>query len=148
MPAKTLESRKKAQTKWREAHREQLRVYNAKRYRANRDRIVAVNNAWRDAHPEAVRAVELKKKAKRRARAALHPFKVSAAGLAAKWEYWGGRCWMCSKPAEGWDHVKPLAKFGLHCLANLRPACATCNSSKGAKWPYCTVPGDPKEIRT
>lgn len=30
---------------------------------------------------------------------------------------------------------KPLAKGGLHCLANLRPACRACNAQKNARWP-------------
>lgn len=46
-----------------------------------------------------------------------------------------GRCWICGLGApDSWDHVKPLAKGGAHMLANLRPACKRCNSSKGAKW--------------
>ncbi|WP_461165382.1 HNH endonuclease [Arthrobacter sp. R4-81] len=33
------------------------------------------------------------------------------------------------------DHVKPISKGGSHCLANLRPICQSCNSSKGGRWP-------------
>ena len=55
--------------------------------------------------------------------------------LTVKWDYWGGNCWMCGGDACEWDHVKPLAKGGVHCLANLRPACRSCNASKNAKWP-------------
>lgn len=47
--------------------------------------------------------------------------------------YWGNRCWMCGGPYEEADHVIPLALGGPHCLANLRPACKSCNSAKGAK---------------
>jgi 5-methylcytosine-specific restriction endonuclease McrA len=55
--------------------------------------------------------------------------------LAARWAYYGGMCWMCGAPAEGWDHVKPLARGGHPTHgANLRPACTPCNSSKGAAW--------------
>lgn len=53
--------------------------------------------------------------------------------------YWGGRCWICRRPIEGtvhMDHVKPLAKGGMDCLSNLRPACARCNTSKCATWPF------------
>lgn len=32
------------------------------------------------------------------------------------------------------DHVKPLAKGGPHILANIRPACVSCNSRKHATW--------------
>lgn len=44
-------------------------------------------------------------------------------------------CWMCGGPFEHIDHVKPLAAGGPHILANLRPACAPCNLSKGSQWP-------------
>src|SRR5215471_16611164 len=46
---------------------------------------------------------------------------------------WPG-CWQCGKPATDVDHVKPLAAGGLHCLANLRPACRHCNRSRRHTW--------------
>jgi len=49
--------------------------------------------------------------------------------------YWGNKCWMCEGPFEHVDHVKPLSKGGPHILANLRPACASCNASKNDRWP-------------
>jgi 5-methylcytosine-specific restriction endonuclease McrA len=42
---------------------------------------------------------------------------------------------MCGAEAVEWDHVKPLAKGGAHILANLRPACLSCNRSKRDRWP-------------
>jgi len=45
----------------------------------------------------------------------------------------GFRCAYCGGPWEHDDHVIPLSKGGLHILANLRPACAHCNCSKGNK---------------
>lgn len=48
-------------------------------------------------------------------------------------------CWMCGDEPDTVDHVKPLAKGGAHMLANLRPACKSCNSSKGATWPWPMV---------
>ncbi len=32
--------------------------------------------------------------------------------------------------------VKPLAKGGSHWASNLRPACRSCNSRKGDRWPF------------
>ena len=58
--------------------------------------------------------------------------------LAAKWDYYGGKCWMCGEDACEWDHVKPLSKGGSHILVNLRPACRSCNAQKQAKWPVPT----------
>lgn len=60
---------------------------------------------------------------------------VTVALLRAKWEFWGGRCWLCGGDAVEFDHVKPLAKGGAHCLANLRPACRSCNARKRDLWP-------------
>mgnify|MGYP000907602189 FL=1 len=53
--------------------------------------------------------------------------------------YWGGRCWICRCAPDDtlhMDHVKPISKGGMDCLANLRPACANCNSKKNDRWPY------------
>lgn len=58
----------------------------------------------------------------------------TSSDLESRWIACGGKCWMCGGAPDTWDHVKPLARGGAHILANLRPACAHCNSSKGAKW--------------
>jgi len=51
--------------------------------------------------------------------------------------FYGGLCWICrKKPYEAIDHVKPIAAGGSLWPANLRPACKSCNSSKGATWPF------------
>jgi 5-methylcytosine-specific restriction endonuclease McrA len=59
---------------------------------------------------------------------------------AAKFDYWGRSCWICradlSAASYDIDHVKPLNKGGMDCLANLRPACAGCNRGKRDRWPY------------
>lgn len=48
--------------------------------------------------------------------------------------YFGHKCWMCGGAFEAVDHVIPLTKGGAECLANLRPACRSCNSRKHNKW--------------
>lgn len=61
---------------------------------------------------------------------------IEPAQLAAKFAFWGNRCWMCQSPNRlEVDHVKPLSKGGAHVLANLRPACGGCNRSKSDRWP-------------
>lgn len=60
------------------------------------------------------------------------PFTVRQ--LHARLAYWGNRCWMCGSPATCVDHVKPLIRGGPHLLANLRPACKPCNSTKQSQW--------------
>lgn len=63
---------------------------------------------------------------------------VTPAGLRARYEFFGWRCWMCgcdlTSATVTMDHVKPLSAGGLHVLANLRPACQSCNSRKHNKW--------------
>lgn len=57
--------------------------------------------------------------------------------LQQRMAYYGNKCWICKvAPFEHVDHVKPLSKGGAHALCNLRPACATCNLRKRAKWPF------------
>lgn len=65
--------------------------------------------------------------------------------LAQKAEYYGYTCWICgesttldAKPKDRhrlvFDHVKPIAKGGSDCIANIRPICAKCNNYKRDTW--------------
>jgi 5-methylcytosine-specific restriction endonuclease McrA len=56
--------------------------------------------------------------------------------LAARWDYYGGKCWICGVDAQAWDHVKPVVKGGANIPANLRPVCKSCNSRKRDRWPF------------
>ncbi|WP_329111956.1 HNH endonuclease [Streptomyces sp. NBC_01353] len=47
----------------------------------------------------------------------------------------GGECTYCLKPSQTMDHVIPWARGGLDGLANLVPACDSCNLKKGDKTP-------------
>lgn len=54
--------------------------------------------------------------------------------LAARIAYYGNKCAYCPNGKyEHLDHVIPLARGGSQWPSNLRPACAQCNLSKGAK---------------
>lgn len=48
-------------------------------------------------------------------------------------ERWGHACAYCGGHATHLDHVDPLSKGGTDTEANIVPACAHCNLSKGAK---------------
>jgi 5-methylcytosine-specific restriction endonuclease McrA len=61
---------------------------------------------------------------------------ASKAQLKARWDYYGGKCWICKLPAREMDHVKPLTKGGSNWPANLRPICRPCNARKSNTWPY------------
>lgn len=58
---------------------------------------------------------------------------VTADLIAQIWESVKDSCVYCGAPAEHTDHIHPLARGGRHCVANIAPACAPCNLSKGAK---------------
>lgn len=46
---------------------------------------------------------------------------------------WGHACAYCGQLATHLDHVVPLSRGGADVEANIVPACASCNLSKGAK---------------
>ncbi len=115
---------------YREANREQIAKQRRSHREANREQEAERMRRWREANPELV--VEMSHRRRARKLAATIGV-VTGAGLAAKWAYWSGRCWMCGAEADTWDHVIPLVLGGPHCLSNLRPACRSCNSRKGAR---------------
>lgn len=129
--------------RYRDRNRERIRERDRrfKREEAARDpeRVRLRRAAWEEANPERVRANWVRNgpvKRARKAAATISP--ISPNALAQKMAYWGNRCWLCGGPHEATDHVKPLAKGGLHCLANLRPICGPCNSRKRDRWPFPT----------
>jgi 5-methylcytosine-specific restriction endonuclease McrA len=103
-----------------------------KYYEANKEEIIAKSIRWKKANPwyttESTRV--------RRERLKHEPITISVDQFAARWMYYGGKCWVCKTSADQWDHVKPVAKGGRHILSNLRPICGTCNRMKHAKWPF------------
>lgn len=54
-----------------------------------------------------------------------------------KYCLWGQSCAYCKKELDfkevHWDHVIPLVRGGTNFIANLRPSCKFCNTSKGSK---------------
>jgi len=46
-----------------------------------------------------------------------------------------GNCTYCSRPSQTMDHVIPFARGGLDDLANLVPACISCNQQKSDRTP-------------
>jgi 5-methylcytosine-specific restriction endonuclease McrA len=105
--------------RWQEANPERVRRYKAKWVQNNLSGAVRENVRRRYARRKGAPTINF-----------------SASQLAQRKAFFGGRCWMCGRPAEAWDHVKPLAKGGWHCLSNLRPACMSCNAKKRDTWPF------------
>jgi len=126
---------------WDVQHREHVRERSAQYYERNADHLRAYTAAWAKANPSACVLQTAKRRARKQA-ATVVPFTVEQ--LAAKFAYWGNRCWICGASAQAADHVKPLAKGGPHVLANIRPICKRCNSRKYTRWPYPLVRNTPR----
>jgi 5-methylcytosine-specific restriction endonuclease McrA len=116
-----------------EALRSYQRKYKLAEYQVHHGRILANHRAWVVKNSERVKLWDAAKRHRRRASRSVE---FSVDNLALKWRYWSGLCWLCGGEATAWDHVKPLSKGGWHMLSNLRPCCRSCNSRKGARWPY------------
>lgn len=149
--ARHAEENKAYQRAYYQEHKAELAVRQREYERRNRDRVRARRLVWEradrlknpekyatkrrryyEANPDAYREKSRRYRALKRG---LVVGEVTATILDAKWSYWGGLCWMCGAPAVEWDHVKPLSRGGAHCLANLRPACRSCNARKNDQWP-------------
>lgn len=131
---------------WYQANRQRMREYDKARhdderrernrlaYHANKEERKRYIRDWSRRNPD--RRTEYLRR-----RRALKLSKsigiITDVALAAKFAYWGNRCWMCGTSDEPLEveHVKPLSKGGAHALANIRPACKPCNSSKRDRWP-------------
>ena len=121
-----------AARRWRAANPERQLEASRRWNEANREKSSAKSRAWAARNPDKVKARTQRRRALKKA-ATVYP--ITSAQIAEKMSYWGNKCWMCEGPFEHVDHVKPLSKGGPHILANLRPACASCNASKNDRWP-------------
>lgn len=136
-----LENKDKAleyRGQWQRENLDKVRESNRRSYAKYRDERLAAVESYRKSRHEWFREYNRLKSARRRAlERDLSVVEFSSADLSARVEYYGGKCWMCkSADFEHIDHVKPISKGGGHILANLRPACASCNQAKANKWPW------------
>lgn len=94
---------------------------------ANPDRRKVIEAEYRERNRAACRARNKAMKARR----AQAPGTATVEQLQARWDFYGGRCYLCGDPAVEWDHVLPLARGGSDWPSNQRPSCGPCNRSKG-----------------
>lgn len=114
--------------------REKVRAQHARWRVENPEKERARNARYYARHPEMKYAAWARRRA-RKQRAEGYEYTTSV-HIQARRELYGNRCYICGAQAEAMDHVIPLVKGGSHWPANLRPICAHCNATKGAKWPY------------
>lgn len=119
---------------WIKAHPKEYAQRRARYYAENKEAIAAVNKAWAQQHRDECRAMGARRRALMHQASGVNY--TTKEHIAARWEMWGGQCWICGAPATAIDHVKPLTAGGGHWPCNLRPICEHCNPSKGNKWPY------------
>jgi 5-methylcytosine-specific restriction endonuclease McrA len=118
---------------WAKANPDRMAARATAWRRANPERRAEIVRQWRERHPEQAKAIAARRRAMMRQASTVN---FTADQLDQRMSMFGHSCWMCGGPFEHVDHVKPIARGGSHCLANLRPACAPCNKAKAAKWPF------------
>lgn len=124
------------QAAWRKANPVATARYGRRYSQANPDKIRAKARRLKAKNPERYRQYMKTADRNRRARERLASGRATTVQQHARWQYFGGLCWMCGGHAHVMDHVKPLARNGSGWPANLRPACNRCNQKKRARWPF------------
>lgn len=119
---------------YRAVNRDRILAGKRREYAKNREKYNAAGRRWRAENPERVRLQIRAQNAARYARLKNASGRATPEQIAARWAYYGDRCWICRAPATDTDHVKPLVGGGSNWPANLRPACMPCNRGKGGKW--------------
>jgi hypothetical protein len=124
---------------YRAAHREEARNRTAAWRKANPEKTRENMRAWKESNPERVRADHSKDKAVRRGAALCdHAGCLTVGATQLAWMVNEHACYLCGTPVwQGvnlhMDHLLPVARGGIHCADNLRPACGPCNMRKGTK---------------
>lgn len=124
---KVNKARKENHAANREERLQGMREY----YEANKARALYRNRRWREANRLKAQAQWNRRRDRERNAAG----ECTQEQWLARWEYFGGKCWMCGEAATEMDHVLPLSVHGLGHPSNLRPACRKCNAAKRAKPP-------------
>lgn len=142
-------------TAYSATHRAKRREYSKAWYAANHEEQIRRRAERRAGHRDEHRARRradytknpvyyIENAAKRRAKVANaaceHPACLALGPVELAWQTSDHRCWMCGVTVSigrggnlHMDHVVPIARGGLHCAENLRPACGPCNRRKGSK---------------
>lgn len=137
--------------RWREKNPEKSKAIDRAFFKRNPFKMYLKGVKYRTKNKEKRRQIEQSWRERNRTKASAiyqryRSKKISAPGydytkaehIEARWKVFDNKCWICTKPANHTDHVKPLDAGGTNYPANLRPICISCNSRKKNRWP---IPG-------
>jgi hypothetical protein len=111
----------------RQKNKETVNAVKRRYYAANKEKKAAEDRAYRLANPEKCSAMWHNKRARRKAAPGQH----TAAEWLAKLAEHGGACFYCgSKTRITRDHRLALNRGGTNDIANIVPACLSCNCRK------------------
>lgn len=124
-----------------EHYAEYMRGQAKAEYERAKERCIARARKWQKANPKSARAGERRRTHRRRAgRLADAIGFYMEEQLQSRIDFYGRCCWLCGCDWDALgsfdqtvDHVIPLDAGGTNWPANLRPACRSCNSSRGAR---------------
>lgn len=128
------ERKRASDREWAKANPERKRANDARAWASKPERNREHHSRWYQANKEKNREGFQRRKARKLANGSE---RVSYVAVLARH---GMTCHLCEGPILSradlhFDHVIPLAQGGPHTEANIRPAHATCNLSKGARAP-------------
>ena len=128
------EKAREAMRRWRarnpELRRLRNRAYKRTAHMRRGDEVNKMKAAWLAAHPEVRRAKDQGYRARKRA--ALGSF--TAEEWRALVEAYGGACGYCGEIGNVQaDHRTPLSRGGDNSIANIIPACGSCNARKATR---------------
>lgn len=112
---------------WRLLNPKRFKKLNDKNYQENKEARREKDRRWSKNNPERKRIARRKRRALLLSVASID---YTPEQLAAKMSYFGNRCVYCGGALEEVDHAIPLSRGGLDMLANLVPACISCNRRK------------------
>lgn len=138
---KNKEKNRKKAREYYHRNIDECRLAIKKYQKNNREKVRKSAASWKRNNPDKVKKykqdnIELYREAARKRRALKNGNTISYFSheeLMLRMSVFGFKCAYCGGNFDHVDHVIPLAKGGYHCLANLRPACESCNCSKSSK---------------
>lgn len=133
---KNKERAREWKRQWSAKNPEKVRAQKRRHYQKNKQYYKDNAAKWRRENPEEISLIGQRRKARKLENGCEH---FTRQQLKEHWIQEGidpERCYYCEEaPFEHIDHYIPLAKGGPHFMSNLRPSCASCNTSKSARNP-------------